>query len=229
VTCVSRNTTCAYAALSPDLSRARARYHHEDSNHASNLSANGPPTQTNAFAPHTNERMREGFNRSPTTTLSPTQRRESTANNANALPTAGTSRELPGNTAPENHDRYGFAAASGSGWQGGQKQAEDANGDSDPAVTISRGRSGERLNEQSRLLNDGKGRLCKFGPYAGWLALQKIWSAISATVSFSPYNTDVSQCTSATQRRCHFSTPSGVWWKVPWDPLISPKIHIGIN
>ena len=72
--------------------------------------------------------------------------------------------ESPVNTAAGNRDGFGVAAGSGNRSHGGQKHADDANAD-EMSKAFSGGPNGvtegERLNEQSRLLNDGKGRLCK--------------------------------------------------------------------
>lgn len=77
----------------------------------------------------------------------------------------GGSPELPVNTGVGNHDGYGATTGTGHGSHGGQKQAEDVDGNGNRKV-IGRGHSegneGERLKAQSRLLNDGKGRLCKW-------------------------------------------------------------------
>lgn len=191
-TCVSRNNICTYASTSPDMSQARARHHHENSNQA---------FRARRFAAHANERIPDDANHSPsaTTTTSSAQRRGTASSDTNTssvtavvsgaapgpveqtraygggardqfepvpvINILGGSPELPLNTAGVNQGNYGYTTGASSASHGGQKQAEQVNVNGDPRVTSSRAHSrsseGERLNEQSRLLNDGKGRLCK--------------------------------------------------------------------
>lgn len=198
-TCVSRNGTCAYIPPPADMSRARARYHHESSNPASYPSTTSQRTQANANAlvPHTNECMPEDFNLSPIRPTSSSPRQGTATNDANASSAAsilanlvprpveptyqgrgpdqlgqipnrnivGRGSELPVDPATGSNGGYGRVAPGNSngshGSHGGREEEEQLNGDGNPKATSRGSSEGERLNEQSRLLNDGKGRLCK--------------------------------------------------------------------
>lgn len=216
-TCVSRGNNCTYASLSFNMPRAKARYHHENSNHSSHHSANSQQSQTNAFAPHTNDRMPEGFHLSPTRTMGSAENRGTAASDRNAssvgsvagnlvprpverafqreagdqfeqVPSEhmlGASPVLPVDTGLGNHDGYRDITGSGDGSHGGQRQTEDVSGNGNRKVISgedSEGNESERLNEQSRLLNDGKGRLCKFT----LLAKPRAWDRRSGRAAGRP-------------------------------------------
>jgi hypothetical protein len=77
--------------------------------------------------------------------------------NANVL---GESPEVPVSIVTGNRDSYEFTTGNGNGSHGAQNKP-DGNGRSGATLRGGNfgGSEGERLNEQSRLLNDGKGRL----------------------------------------------------------------------
>ncbi|KAB5576486.1 putative fungal-specific transcription factor [Coniochaeta sp. 2T2.1] len=126
-----------------------------------------------------------------------TQRQSTAATNVAPVPNLnilGVSLELPVNTASGDTDGYGFITGNGGGLRGGQKQAEDVNRDGNAGVTISRGPSRgseeERLNEQSRLLNDGKGRLLYLGDSASLSFLDTIRRLVENTLGPSDFTKD---------------------------------------
>ncbi|KAB5540453.1 putative fungal-specific transcription factor [Coniochaeta sp. 2T2.1] len=126
-----------------------------------------------------------------------TQRQSTAATDVAPVPNLnilGASPELPVNTASGDTDGYGFITGNRGGLRGGQEQAEDVNRDGNAGVTISRvpsrGSEEERLNEQSRLLNDGKGRLLYLGDSASLSFLDTIRRLVENTLGPSDFTKD---------------------------------------
>lgn len=161
------------------MSRSRVRHYRETSTHSSNQLVDMQRTEMSTFTSHTNERMAESCDLSPTRTMNFTQRRGTGASDTNV----SSLRSAVAGVAPVPVERsQTYQADAGeqfehgaieefantgtdNGPRGEKTQTEDVNGNGN-LKTIGRGQSGadegERLNEQSRLLNDGKGRLCKW-------------------------------------------------------------------